>query len=179
MVWWFKWFRLDKQKVNSFISEDRMELTNEETSNHLQKEKKEEKIQDCTLKKFVQVFRLAQNLKEIVLEYGPIMQWSFKVTCLITQVIEPTQQSFESWNVKDNYKLVETFQSLCFWVNLEKKVLWAPSSFHQNTASKSLVTYFFTLFIFNAVLNLNMLCQLYIHWFNILLPACLIISVSF
>ena len=47
-----------------------------------------------TLKKFGEVFRMAQILKEKIMDYDPMMKCSIKVTCMITEALQPIQQMF-------------------------------------------------------------------------------------
>lgn len=72
---------LDTEEMNSLISHIR-KLTNTGLEELDNSSIKKEKISDCTLKKFSEIFQLAWNLKENILEYKP--SWNraskFKIT---------------------------------------------------------------------------------------------------
>ena len=47
-----------------------------------------------TLKTFGEVFQMAQNLKEKIMDYDPIMKRSIKFTRMITEALQHLQQMF-------------------------------------------------------------------------------------
>ena len=47
-----------------------------------------------TLHKFSNVFHMAQNLKDKIMEHDPWMDRSIKVTCMITKSLKPLQEHF-------------------------------------------------------------------------------------
>ncbi|XP_018608961.2 uncharacterized protein LOC108935128 [Scleropages formosus] len=51
-----------------------------------------------TLQKLDEVFRIAQTLKDKVMEYDPRMERSIKVNCMITKGLQPLQQHFDELN---------------------------------------------------------------------------------
>ena len=47
-----------------------------------------------TLEKFGEVFWMAQNLKEKIMDYDPMMKRSIKFTPMITEALHPLQEMF-------------------------------------------------------------------------------------
>ena len=73
-------------------------LTNKELEDLVKSSTEEEEIEVepalWTLKKFGEVFRMAQNLKEKIMDYDPMIKHSITVTRTITEALQPLQQMF-------------------------------------------------------------------------------------
>ena len=80
-------------------------LTNEELEELVKSSTEEDEDEDegetetepamWTLQKLTEVFRIAQTLKDKVMEYDPLMERSIKVTRMITESLQPLQQHFD------------------------------------------------------------------------------------
>jgi len=86
------------EEVEEHIEEHQEVLKNEELEVLVKSSTEEEEIEVepamWTLKKFGEVFRMAQILKEKIMDYDPMIKCSIKVTCMITEALQPIQQMF-------------------------------------------------------------------------------------
>ena len=69
------------------------------------------------VKKFGKMFWMAQNLKEIIMDYDPMMKRTIKVTRVITEALQPRQQMFNELK-RQKQQLPITM----FFHKVEKKV---------------------------------------------------------
>ena len=87
------------EEVEEHIEEHQEVLTKElledlvKSSTQLEEETEVEPAK-WTLEKFGEVFRMAQNLKEKIMDCDRMMQRSTKVTRMITEALQPLQQMF-------------------------------------------------------------------------------------
>ena len=86
------------EEVEEHIKEHQEVLMNNELEDLVKSSTEEEETEVepamWTMEKFGEVFWMAQNLKEKIMDYDPVMKYSIKVTCMITEALQPLQQMF-------------------------------------------------------------------------------------
>jgi len=110
------------EEVEAYIEEHQEVLTNKELEDLVKSSTEEEEETEVepamwTLEKFGKVFRMAQNLKEKIMDYDPMMKHSIKVTCMITEALQPLQEMFNELK-RQKQQLPVTL----FFHKVEKKV---------------------------------------------------------
>jgi len=85
------------EEVEEHIEEYQEVLTNEELEDLFKSSTEEEEEIEVepavwTLEKFGEMFWMAQNVKEIIIDYDPMMKPSIKVTRMITEALQPLQE---------------------------------------------------------------------------------------
>uniref|UniRef100_A0A8D2JKI7 DDE-1 domain-containing protein n=1 Tax=Varanus komodoensis TaxID=61221 RepID=A0A8D2JKI7_VARKO len=105
-----------EEEVKEHIEGHREVLTSEEleelgksSPEEDEEEETEEEPAMWTKEKFAEVFRVAQTLKDKVMEYDPRMERSIKVTCMITEALQPLQQHFDELKKKKQQLPITTF----------------------------------------------------------------------
>lgn len=103
---------------NEAVEGHREVLTNEELEELVkssteddEEAETEEEPATWTLQKLAEVFRIAQTLKDKIMEYDPWMERSIKVTRMITEGLQPLQQHFDELK-RQQLPLTMSFQKV-------------------------------------------------------------------
>ncbi|XP_042322498.1 tigger transposable element-derived protein 1-like [Sceloporus undulatus] len=93
------------------MSEELEELVNSCTEEGEDDDDEESEAEPAmwTLPKFAEVFRIAQTLKDKIMEYDPWMERSIEVTRMITDGLQPLQQHFDELKRKRQKFPIRTF----------------------------------------------------------------------
>jgi hypothetical protein len=83
-----------------------------------------------TLEKFGEMFRIAQTLKEKIMDYNPMMEHNTKVTRIITEALEPLQQMFDELKRKKQLPITMFFQKV------EKQTMSTIDDLQPSTSSE-------------------------------------------
>jgi hypothetical protein len=109
--------------IDEEVEEHREVLPNEELEELVKSSTEEEEAEEeetetepamWTLKKFGEMYRIAQTLKEKIKDYDPMMERSIKVTRIIVRALETLQQMFDELKRKKQH-----FLSQCFFKRLK------------------------------------------------------------